>query len=323
MVLIESRLVVGALLALASAAANAAPFPSTDQNPLLGGFSFTAPARLAPAKQTNVELGLNWSSTAAIQQSGNDALTIDAESREWRLQVEHTFGEHFSARVQLPYRTTDGGTLDSVIENWHSLFGLPNGDRSQLARNQLHIDYRRGSTTLLSYGDSSYSGIGDVVIDLGWQLRASEVSATSIWSSVSLPTGDVEKLSGTGAFAGSLIVAHTRKISSRFEVFGHVGASLRGASDLLSDEQESTIWLAMIGTDYRTTANLTLTLQLDAHSATFADAGLDMMGSAYILSFGGEYAFPTGWRLQFGVAEDIKVEASPDVSFLVRVKKSL
>jgi hypothetical protein len=79
----------------------------------------------------------------------------------------------------------------------------------------------------------------------------------------------------------------------------------------------------MIGTDYRTTANLTLTLQLDAHSATFADAGLDMMGSAYILSFGGEYAFPTGWRLQFGVAEDIKVEASPDVSFLVRVKKSL
>ena len=315
------------MLVLASTSANSSPFRSTDQNPLLGGgLSFVAPGRLAPSKTTSAKISLNWSSTAAIQQSGTETLIVDAESREWRLELEHAFSERLSLRVQLPYRSTTGGSLDNTIDRWHDVFGLPNGDRLALAQNQLLIDYRRGNSTLVNYRNQNVSSLGNASIDVGLQLRANESSATSVWSSVAFPTGDSEKLSGGDAFSATVVLAHTKKIADRFELFGHTGVLLSGSQEPLEEQRKSAVWLAMIGAEFRATTHLTLTLQLDGHSAAFERTGesadLDLLGPAYILTAGGEYIFPKEWRLTVGFAEDVKVEASPDVSFLLAVKKN-
>jgi hypothetical protein len=39
------------------------------------------------------------------------------------------------------------------------------------------------------------------------------------------------------------------------------------------------------------------------------------------MTIGGEYRWRSQWYLQLGVSEDIKVEASPDVNFVLSVGK--
>ncbi len=320
--MVLTRLISVGTLALSAIGAHADPFQSADYNPLLGGLTLIAPARLLTNNQTSLQLALNWSSTAAIQQSANEALIVDAEIHEWRFSIDRAFGNRFQARIQLPYRTINGGSLDSLIEHWHSFFGLPRGDRPALPRNQVRIDYIRNGANRLLIRDASRSGMGDISIDMGYRLQAEPNRATSLWSSITLPTGDADSLMGNGALTGTLAVAHTRSFE-RIELFGHGAVTFRSRGGPLSEQQKSVVWQAMIGSDYRATDRFTVRAQLDGHGATFSNTGLAMMNAAYILTFGGEYALRNRWRAQFGVSEDIKVEASPDVTFAMSVAKRL
>ncbi|HKQ31266.1 MAG TPA: DUF3187 family protein, partial [Burkholderiales bacterium] len=60
--------------------------------------------------------------------------------------------------------------------------------------------------------------------------------------------------------------------------------------------------------------------QLDAHTSAY-DSNLDFLGDAVVLTVGGDYRFSSGWRLDLGVSEDIAVEHSPDVVFVIGVKQ--
>jgi hypothetical protein len=309
------------LLAASCGSATAGPFATSDQNPLLTGFALTAPARLPAAGHSRAQLSLNWSSTASIQKNDAETLVVDAESREWRAVVEHSFADKFAARVQLPYRTTDSGTLDSFIERFHGWFGMPNGDRDILPRDRVRIDYQKVGGQSLDRSGADLSGIGDVAVDFGYQLNSTPGQATSIWTSVLFPTGDADRLTGSEAFAASLAISHTRALGRYFEVFGHAGMSFRDKGDILGAQQRSSLWQATLGADYRATQRATITLQLDAHGAPFKASSLDLLGSAYILIVGGDYSWPSGWRLQFGISEDIEVSASPDVTFIFTIEK--
>jgi hypothetical protein len=65
---------------------------------------------------------------------------------------------------------------------------------------------------------------------------------------------------------------------------------------------------------------LSLKAQIDAHTAAF-DSDLDFLGDAIVLTVGGDYRFTSGWLMDIGVSEDIAVEHSPDVVFVLSVKR--
>jgi long-subunit fatty acid transport protein len=81
------------------------------------------------------------------------------------------------------------------------------------------------------------------------------------------------------------------------------------------------MWSGALTFDYRFSPALALTLQFDGHTAAFSDSHLPLLGSAWIMTLGGEYRWRSHWYLQLGVSEDIKVEASPDVNFVLGVGK--
>jgi Protein of unknown function (DUF3187) len=61
---------------------------------------------------------------------------------------------------------------------------------------------------------------------------------------------------------------------------------------------------------------------VDAHSAVFDSNDVDFLGDAVLLSVGGSYEFTSDWQLTLGVSEDIAVESSPDVTFVVAIRKT-
>ena len=309
------------VLALASAGADAEPFLTRNQHPLAALYGLPAPlaARLPTAGAGYASLGLQWANFALDDARGEQAYTLDGEVFETRLRAGRAVGDRFSVHAELAYRSLSGGTLDSAIESFHDMFGLPNGPRNDMPEDRLLIDYRTGDTAALSI-DRDASGIADVPIALGYQLHTSDTSAVATWLSVKLPTGSSEDLNGSGALDVALSLSGEMRPSARWELFGQVNAAWLGDGEVLPDAQESFAYSAMAGVTWNPWRTLDLTVQIEANSAIFDTGFTGLDSDAVVVTFGGSYVTSGGWRFDAGLTEDIEVDESPDVVLHMAVR---
>jgi hypothetical protein len=296
-----------------------APFVVRDQNPLLAGFGLptTMPSRLSWGGLSG-GVDLYWGSTAIMQQHGEEALLVDAETREARLTVQGTLAERVGWQLQVPYRYTGGGTLDGFIDSWHDIFGLPPGARSQLPSDRIGIAYTSDGTRRLNV-TSSAAGLGDIQVAFGKSLH-STAHHLAVWLSIKLPTGDADELTGSGSTDVSLLLAGQYLLNRHWSAFGQAAVTYLSDGDLLMDRQRSVVWSGMAGTSFLAWRGLSLKAQIDAHTAAY-DSNLDFFSEAVVLTVGGDYIFESGWRLDLGVSEDVTVEHSPDVVFVLALKR--
>jgi hypothetical protein len=309
-----------ALLLIAPPAA-AGPFPSRDLNPLLAGFGLPSalPARIA-SDSWSVATDLNWASTSLVQRADGEQLIVDAETREARVTIGRSWPSGFAARLELPWRYTGGGVLDPAIDSWHDFFGLPEGARPTMPTGRIRIVYQRSGATLMNF-DSSASGLADASLDFGYSLHSTATTAVAAWLSVKLPTGDADRLTGSGATDVSLAVAGEHRFGDNWSVFGQAAVAQLGDGDRFSDQQRDLVWSGFAGVGWRAWRGLELKAQLDAHSAVFDEADLDFLGPALVLTVGGDYRFESGWQLDIGVSEDVAVESASDVVFVFGLRR--
>lgn len=312
---------IAAALLISANASAAAPFPTRDLNPLLAGFGLPSalPARLT-SESWSVATDLNWASTSLAQRADGERLIVDAETREARVTIGRSWPSGFAAQLELPYRYTGGGVLDEAIDSWHDLLSLPEGARSTMPTDRMRIVYGHAGATLVDI-DSSASGLADVSLDFGYSLRSTTATAVAAWLSVKLPTGDADRLTGTGATDVSLALAGERELSNDWSVFGQAGVTWLGDGDRLPAQQRKVVWSGLAGVGWRAWRGLELKAQLDAHTAVFEDTDLDFLGDALVLTVGGDYRFASGWRLDVAVSEDIAVESASDVVFLFGLRR--
>lgn len=311
-----------ALAAFVAEPASSAPFLTRDQNPLLVGYGIPLPmpARIAAAGEWQLAADLNWSSTAIEQTAANESLLVDAETHELRVTLGRGFAERWMLQLQLPYRSASGGNLDGFIDGWHDFFGLPDGARSNMPHDRMHIAYARDGSTLLDQRASSH-GFADMSVAIGYRLLTDTSTSLSAWLDVKLPTGAAGKLTGSGATDVSLIVAGERRFAERWTTYGQLGVTWLGEGNLRLSAQRSVLWSGLAGIDVNLWRGLDAKLQIDAHSAVFAGSALDFLGDAVILTIGGAYRFESGWTVDAGVSEDIQVAASPDVVFVLGLRQ--
>jgi hypothetical protein len=317
-------LALPALCALASLGwpvAHADPLLTRNQNPLLLPFGLPnpLPARLPAADSGRYALYGNWSNAADDDISDSHNFTLDEESADVRLRLEYAFAADWAALVEIPWRHLSGGTLDGFIENWHDLFGLPNGARNHMPEDRLLIEYQEGDQILLQV-DGSASGIADVPLAAGYQVTATEQSALSTWLTVDVPVGDSNDLLGNGAADVALSVAGQTQLAEHWQLFGQVDAVWLGQGDILPRHQESFAWAGLAGVSWNAWRSLDLTVQFYANSQVFDIPINGLSGDAVVLTYGGTWRTPGGWRFDFGMNEDIQVDASPDMTFYFAVQ---
>jgi hypothetical protein len=306
---------------LASSLSHADPLAVADQNPLLSGFTAAPlPARIDSQNSWSLEASFAWGSSAVMQANAHESLIADAETRELRFIAQRSFADHYALRLELPYRHTSAGSLDGFIDRWHDIFGLPEGARPSLPEDALRLFYRRDGSVRLDSSSAAMQGLGDVSIELGRTLISTQESAVTGWIGLKLPTGDAEDFTGSGSVDVDVTIAAQRRFAGRWQVFGQVAGTWLGDGDRLVELQRNWMWSASAGVSARAIGSLTLTLQVDAHSAVF-DSDLDFLGDAVALSIGGTYRFASDWQLALGVSEDIAVETTSDVVFLFELKK--
>lgn len=296
------------------------PIATTNQNPLLGTAGLPLPLPADVNVGTDVGLLMNWSSNAIVQVRGDDALVIDSEPQELRFIVTHSITDQWAVRFELPYYRSRAGSLDSFIDDWHNWFGLPEGDRPLLPRDQLQLFYRDDGVTLLN-SRSAQSGIGDISLAAGKQWIRDERRNVGAWFSVNLPTSASNLYPFEDHAADvTLTFSADQRIGDSWQFFGQASATINTGSDYIPG-QTAVLWSSHLAVEFALTSVVSAVLQLQAHTALVPDSDLELLGDSVVLTLGGRVRTGEGWDFQFGMSEDIAVEASPDVVFILGVNK--
>jgi len=269
------------------------------------------------------KIGLDYAVTNHFShtQTSQEAVRFDGESQRTTISVTRGWGDDWQLSLQVPFVRYSGGSLDGFIESWHNFFGLPQNGRKQTPRNQLHFFYQKNGKVLLDFTEPT-SAIGDAQLIYARKIHATWFAGQhnlSFKTAIKFPTGDSEKLTGSGAMALSAWITadgRTTWFGLPGMTYGSAGAMLLQQGDVLPDQQRDYALFGGLGTGLQVNNSIVLQTQLDVHSSLYHDSGLREINSVAIqFTMGGNIKLNNALDMDIGVVEDLLPQASPDVIF--------
>ena len=295
-------------------------FSLRNHNPFLQVFglpAFQTDALVAPG-QFDFTFSYDVANDADDADRLDEVLDIDSESQVLNFSLRHRIGERFELGIDVPYVRHSGGYLDSAIYNFHDLVGLSNSSRDGLD-DQYRLFFAQQGQVLFDASTPS-SGLGDIRVSAAMRLGKATLRA-----GIKAPTGDPDKLTGSGAADLSLGIygGGTSTLFDRDLSFsGFVGILALGDGDVMAEIQRSAVAYAGAALRWHATSRFALATQLYAQGSYF-DASLDEIGgNTFQLAFGGDYRFPAqGLLLRLAIVEDIAAAAAPDFALHLSIRR--
>lgn len=296
-------------------------FPLRNHNPFLRVYGLPAfqDATRAVDGEMKYHASLDIVSHADTGQSTNESITLDGESYLVNLSFRYGATRWLELGLDLPIVSHAGGFLDNAIEGWHDLLGISNAKRN-VPGNQLRFFYQNGLASSFEL-TSQANGIGDIQLSAAvpvWKSRRPSGTTLALRSSIKLPTGDEDLLTGSGAYDFSLGVyaSDLIRIESRALRFsGLAGVLLPGKGDLFPTLQRSAVAFAGVGATWRLTDRFNVVAQAYAQDA-YLKSQLDEIGGRSVqIAIGGTYKLPRQHlSLGFALVEDVFSDATADVA---------
>jgi hypothetical protein len=313
----------GAALLLGAAAAQADEPPPVDQGALVRGFALPQLGRpgILAGGTDSLRLDLSEVNEFAAKANLSESLFADGEATQLSLDYRRGLGSGWEAGLYAPLLIQGGGILDSTIEGWHDLWGLPNGSRQNFPQNRYRFEYVRNKKTVLDVSQGS-AGLGDLQLGLGRRLD----QCLALRGMLQLPTGDASHLGGNGAFGGALwldgeLPLHLQSRWLRgwsVQVSGGVGYT--GGGQVLPQMQKHVLPFGAVGLQYRISQRWSAGLQVYLHDSPYRNSEL-----APLTRVAAPLTARLSWRaaprttLHLGFQEKASVLASPDFGVFLGV----
>ena len=306
------------------------PFLIRNDQPVgrLYGVPLGVDADPAAARGVGLRVGLDVANGSIETSAGPTELTLDGETWVLRFAGRHVWKNGWRVMAGVPVVSHQGGGTDSFIEEYHDAMGLPDGNRKRRPADRLEYRYRRNDETMFSQTDST-TGLGDVFLAVAAPLvrdRAGTRALDAV-AGVELPTGDSDRLLGSGSwdFSLGLAAADFATLAKwNLELHGGAGVLALTEGDVLADFQEPVAVYGDLAVGWRLARWLVPRVQVDFHSPFFAGTGQGPLDDwAVELVCGATVLLPGRFALDLAVAEDIAVQTAPDVAFHVGLKRSL
>ena len=127
------------------------PFSVPNQSPLaLALLPFSAASARVPEKGTSSFKPLAaYSSIFTKQQSDSTSLFLDMELLSVSLRYDYVVASGIQVGLELPFVFYSSGFLDHTIQEYHDIFGFPNGGRENVPNNEMHYEVRHKGKTLI------------------------------------------------------------------------------------------------------------------------------------------------------------------------------
>ncbi|MFT7218656.1 MAG: hypothetical protein ACI8Z1_000267 [Candidatus Azotimanducaceae bacterium] len=322
-------LLVGVILYASALSAKAdlfEPFSTSNLNPFTQSYGLPNAKSATLPSATQWQFGLQTDAANNFTQSNSalENINIDGETYRATLSVTRGLTDRLSLGLDVPYVRHQGGSFDHFIEDWHKLFGLPNGGREDVRQDNLDYQYQSGAEKFRL--NHSTGGIGDARFHLGYQFGQSASRQWAIRAGVKLPTGNKRKLLGSGStdlFASVHLNDNNLIKHPDWAIRAHVGALAIGDGDVLKKSVEDWVIYGSGTLAWQAWENVSLKAQLDYHSPFF-DSDLEELGdpSAQLI-LGGTIRLSGRSYLDISVSEDIITNTAPDVVFQIGLTTSL
>jgi hypothetical protein len=287
------------------------PFRARNLSPLASIFGL--PAWHAAHDSFEISVTSELANHFSFGAGDRDVIMVDGETWRNSLFIAKTFGDAWSVSFELPHYRVSGGTLDDLVDAWHSTFGLPDGGRNQRPESALLFSLERDGQPFYQLMDER-SGLGDAQIGVGYRLGRDSGVYANAW--LKLPTGDEQMLAGSGSTDWAVTFLQPRDVMFRGRRAGYywgVGAARLGQADLIAYVQEGSAVMAVVGGSLSLAERIGVKLQLDFNSALYRSELREIGDAALPLTIGGWWQFAARGSLEFGINEDLSVGASPDV----------
>lgn len=330
--MIAARKAAIGLCALSAVGTNALAddwFPLRNQNPFVQiyGLPAFAGAGVVGHRESQFRVGLDITNHADLGTTETEDIVIDGESYYFDLSYRRGIADWLELGIELPLVAHRSGFLDNMVEGWHDLLGLSNSKR-QGPPNQILFSYTKQSVIDYTLSNSTF-GIGDLRITAATPLRVPESPgdiALALRSTVKLPTGDPDRLHGSGAtdLALSLHAALAGPIGfDSINLTGFAGAMWTGDSDRFAAIQEQFVPFAGGAAAWRVIRSIDLVGQVYAQGQ-FYDSELDeLAGKSVQLGIGMNYRpEKADWLVTLGFVEDIVGDTTPDFALHLSIRSS-
>ncbi len=298
-------------------------FAVTNQNPFIRVFGIpsTSPVLAHAAGRKGISLTLDLANNYTETLGGGEAIVIDGETYRATLRAVHRIGPQWEAGFEFPVVAHRGGILDGFINDWHQFWHFPTLGRDRVEDNRLSYRYQRRGAERIAITEST-DGVGDLVLFVGRQLVSSPSTDTALRAQIKLPTGDPQRLTGSGGWDAALWWQRLHRLRDRWWAHLSAGATYLGPGEVLPELQRHWVGFGGLGVAWQPWRRLAFKAQLDMQTAVFRDSGLEQLtGTAAQITLGGSTRLNRRTVLDFAVVEDEPTtDVSPDVSFQLRLR---
>lgn len=309
------------------AADDYAPLPMTNQSPLVqihGLPALDAPRLLSP-QELEISVGFESANYFFSGATISESLLLDGETHRTALTVRYGTA-HGELGIELPHLSHTGGSMDSFIDNWHRTFGMRDGGRGEVPRDQLGYIYQRNGVELLRLTRTT-RGMGDIRIHGAKPLLRDDGDVDiALRASLKLPTGESSELLGSGAYDLALwLSAGCSQAACPGSVRWNGGGGILwvGQGDVLPDLQRKRVGFGGVGVGWRALDAVVLKADLRVHSRFYDGSELKPLNATTVqLLLGGLWNITHHTALELGLSEDLSVYSAPDVSLLLNLRSS-
>jgi len=282
------------------------------------GFPESNTATLVEAQQVSVKYQLQSNANDSGYSNGlvTETLLIDGETQSISLAYAKRINKQWEVNANISSYKHSAGRLDSLIDSWHSAFGLDDGDRPLFEENQLLFVYEKNGVR--QEINTKQTGIGDIQLGIARQILNNENSQASLRGAISLPTGSADKLTGSAKADVALSFhfgQHSIAKNKRFSWQAGLGVLAIGDDSLFGISTKSNSVYGDLSMQWKLRNSLHLYGQLNGHTALFESAIPELSKPSMQLTFGATFNASSDKQWKIFFSEDINVNRSPDFSF--------
>jgi hypothetical protein len=246
---------------------------------------------------------------------------VDGEHRSGSVQVSRGLSDGVTVEARLPVLWRGGGVMDGLIEGWHRLLGLPDGNRTQFPRDRLVVRALDGELTNLRWPDGAGSGLGGLELGTRWSSASRAAGWTgALYGRVQLPTA-------TGGFGGSGVQVGAQAVAARTvgraaDLYLGAGVTVAPSSSDGEIEYAVTRPQGFVSFEWRPWRPVSLLAEASA-AGRLVDNVESFPGLHVILRMGAKVDIAHGWRIEGGFTEGLKpLSATTDFGVLLGLERT-
>jgi Protein of unknown function (DUF3187) len=247
----------------------------------------------------------SWTQDIPGEHPGDRRFLIDGETRTLDLTARYGLRENLDVGLRLPLRWRGGGELDPLIDTWHRLLGLPDGNRSDFLRDRFRVEGLTTDRGPFSWNDETGTGLGKLEAEGRWRFHdgGREGWTAAVETRLAIPTG-TGPCAGDGVGLGFQVVG-ARRLASWLDLFLGGGTVIQDGGPVRRVEYEPVRVQGFLALEWRPARRLSIVGETDAASRLVENIDR-YAGLHWMVNVSGRIDVSRSARLEIGFTENIE-----------------